>query len=441
MSEVMKGNPAPKAKVKVKAPAAAPRPPAEESTVATLDLPDVADFDMEAFFKERSADAAGLTAKNAKLRSELALVSKGIEGLVSMEASDPIIYSPTRSPSLNRAMQIGGAPSRCTWVITGPYGTGKTALTLLVGSSAQEDGDLFVFIDAEHAADTHQWFDACGVYLPGAGYYRPDTYEQTVLHVAKLIQNFAKAKETGAIPKHRKLILVVDSINKLVPKAEMEQLFKTELGRQFPLRAMLNSAWLDRMTPVVGKNDISFILLAQESQNVDAGMFGKKTKMKGGDRLGYESAVLLRVDWAENMNEKVKKASADDEDDGDDKDDGKVFTGRVLHYTVVKNKVGVCNEKGYLCISTGKGEWPKGFDFPREVDLELEHRGAWKQKGKAYYHPVLAGFPVTELPKGKAGRLRFLRTRKINGVPVWEVLRGWLDDQLAAERGRAAAGE
>lgn len=413
-------------------------------------------FDMERFLRDAAVEEKRKGKVSSLLRAELALISASIEGLVTMEAADPIRYTPTLSPSFNRAMQLGGAPANCTYVITGPYGTGKTAIAELILISGQRHGELAVFIDAEHAADTHEWFRALGTDLAGAGYYRPETYEQTVLHISKIIDNFIKAKAAGKIPEDRLLNLVVDSINKLVPKSELEQLFKTDLGRQYPLRAMLNSAWLDRMTPIVGKHGIRFILLAQESQNVDAGMFGKKTKLKGGDRLGYEATALIRMNYVEQVFEKPPAAAVEEEEDADagekkgkdekDKEnDGKVFAGRILHYTVVKNKVGVALEDGTLCISTGKGAAPLGFDFPREVLLELEHRNALSSKTvtvpgrkkptKVLWHPLLAGVPDADLPPGKGPLLRLLRTATPRGRLLWEEVRDWLDEQRTAERG------
>lgn len=363
-------------------------------------------------------------------RKELESICRGLadDRLLFMEDDRSLVYVPTIFTSYNRAVRLGGHPSGCITVIHGPWAGGKTALAVGVLESFQRQGHLTAFVDAEHAADTLKWFRALGVDLGQTLLYRPRTYEQTVETLGKLIENFHARKRVkeNPIPAERLLCIVVDSINKLVPKEELKKF--GQVGRGFPLRALLNSNWMDALVPVVGEGDVAFLFIAQERVEVDAGAFDRKWRVKGGQAVMFDSTVMVRVDFAGKVKEAPRAAAAEglpDEDGEDAGDDGKVEVGKRHRFVIEKNKVGICHERGYFYTSNGRGEAPLGFDHAREVLDEALARNVLKKPKDVYVHELLpAGI------KGKEGLRQALREAGPDGRPRYEALAALLNGSL-----------
>jgi len=64
----------------------------------------------------------------------------------------PVI--PSGSIALDKALGVGGLPRGRVIEIYGPESSGKTTLALHAVASAQKQGGIAAFIDAEHALDT-----------------------------------------------------------------------------------------------------------------------------------------------------------------------------------------------------------------------------------------------------------------------------------------------
>jgi recombination protein RecA len=305
----------------------------------------------------------------------------------------PIRYVPTIFSSFNRAIVLGGAPLRATWLIHGPSASGKSAFALGLVNSFTRYGHLAAYIDAEHAV-SKQWFDELGADMSAILFEQPDTFEEAVALIDKWVANFKKAKanwqskdpkvKAKGIEPDKGFIIVVDTIHKLVPKRELEKL-STPQGSEKKiaenidkgwgrLRANLISVWIDKMTPVVGKNDITLVMIAHERDNPDQdNWFSPEYKVKGGQSLIYESMVRTRVTAGAPI--KIQKSGK------------KIVVGNTHTIAVAKNKVGYPNEVATIFTSNGKGEAPIGFDLEREVFTEGLLRGVIQQSGSWYYLP------------------------------------------------------
>ncbi len=66
---------------------------------------------------------------------------------------EPIEAISTGSLGLDMALGIGGVPVGRVIEVYGPESSGKTTLALQITASAQADGKVCAFIDAEHALD------------------------------------------------------------------------------------------------------------------------------------------------------------------------------------------------------------------------------------------------------------------------------------------------
>lgn len=280
---------------------------------------------------------------------------------------------PTEFTSFNRASTVGGAPLSCIWLVHGPSMGGKTAFLLGLIRAFQRAKGLSSFIDAEMSADTKSWFPALGVDLDDCLYVgrtdededpEPLTYEQIVEEVDAQLANFQAAKKDRKIPRSTPMIVVVDSVSKMVPASLMKALDKDGgkalrggVGR---IQALLNTAWLAELGTKVGDDNILMALIAHERDKEEKG-YGTDYVVRGGGSLVYDAMMQVRVEFAGL----VKDLSADEAP----------AVGKRHRVKIIKNKHGPGFKFATFYTSTGEGVCPKGFDRVREVVHEGILRG------------------------------------------------------------------
>src|SRR5579862_3804773 len=115
----------------------------------------------------------------------------------------------TGALSLDLALGGKGLPKGRIIELFGPESSGKTTLALHAVANAQRNGGIAAFIDAEHALDP-EYAAKLGVDSDPLLVSQPDTGEQALEIADTLIRS-------GAI-----VIIVIDSVAALVPRAEIE---------------------------------------------------------------------------------------------------------------------------------------------------------------------------------------------------------------------------
>lgn len=304
------------------------------------------------------AEAALPGQDHPDVNPELDILLGGIKDIDNLEDKDDTIIVPTIFPGLNRALHVSGFPTECIVLLHGPSKGGKTVIALGLCASFQIQGHMAVYVDAEHTLDK-QLATNCGTDNAQLKYLRPLTYEQTTDRVEKLIRNFAEGRKKKKIHLDRCLIIVVDSITKLVPENELKEMAKA--GKGYPLRALMNSNWLDRLTPMIGSLPITFVILAHEKVKIDAGLFGKKWRVKGGESLVYDSTVAMRSKVEESVKITRNKKT--------------IVVGHRHHVTIEKSKVGISHEQWKFVMSNGRDGSPIGIDHARGALEEAKLRG------------------------------------------------------------------
>ena len=131
---------------------------------------------------------------------------KGAVMRLGEDSRPPISVIPTGSISLDVALGIGGLPRGRVVEIYGPESSGKTTVALHAIASAQANGGVAAFIDAEHALDP-EYARKLGVDTDALLVSQPDTGEQA-LEIADMLVR------SGALD-----IIVIDSVAALVPRA------------------------------------------------------------------------------------------------------------------------------------------------------------------------------------------------------------------------------
>ncbi len=193
------------------------------------------------------------------------------------EGRAPIEVIPTGAISLDIALGIGGLPRGRVVEIFGPEGSGKTTVALHAAASAQKNGGIAAFIDAEHALDP-DYAKRLGVDTDALLVSQPDTGEQALEIADMLIRS-------SAID-----VIIIDSVAALVPRAEIEgEMGDSHVG----LQARLMSQAMRKLAGALNQTKTTAIFINQLREKVGV-MFGC---------MSYSTRVTL----ADGTQEKIGK--------------------------------------------------------------------------------------------------------------------------------------
>jgi recombination protein RecA len=207
-----------------------------------------------------------------------AIMRLGDEGRV------PIEVIPTGAIALDIALGIGGFPRGRVVEIFGPEGSGKTTVALHAAASAQKNGGIAAFIDAEHALDP-EYAKRLGVDTDALLVSQPDTGEQALEIADMLIRS-------SAID-----VVIIDSVAALVPRAEIEgEMGDSHVG----LQARLMSQAMRKLAGALNQTKTTAIFINQLREKVGV-LFGSPETTSGGRALKFYSSVRLDVRRIETL--------------------------------------------------------------------------------------------------------------------------------------------
>ncbi|MCA9082420.1 MAG: recombinase RecA [Planctomycetaceae bacterium] len=204
---------------------------------------------------------------------------------------------------LNTASDIGGFPGISTGALSldlalggrgfprgriielyGPESSGKTTLALHAIASAQKEGGVAAFIDAEHALDP-SWARRIGVNLDELLVSQP-SYGEEGLRIAEMLV------VSNAVD-----IIVIDSVAALVPKAELDgEIGDTHVG----LQARMMSQAMRKLTGAIAKAKTTVIFINQIREKIGV-MFGSPETTPGGRALKFYSSARVEVRRASSI--------------------------------------------------------------------------------------------------------------------------------------------
>lgn len=258
--------------------------------------------------KTTKKKAAAADDRQKALDAALAQIEKGYgKGAVMRlgdESRPPISAISSGNTAIDVALGVGGFPRGRVIEIYGPESSGKTTVALHAIASAQKEGGIAAFIDAEHALDP-EYARALGVDTDALLVSQPDTGEQA-LEIADMLVR------SGAID-----IIVIDSVAALTPKAEIEgEMGDSHVG----LQARLMSQALRKMAGALYNSGTTAIFINQLREKIGV-MFGSPETTTGGKALKFYASVRCDVRRIQTLK------------------DGQDAIGNRTRLKVVKNKV------------------------------------------------------------------------------------------------------
>jgi recombination protein RecA len=284
----------------------------------------------------------------------------------------------TGSVSLDMALGVGGIPRGRVTEIFGAESSGKSTLAYHVMASAQRNGGVAAYIDAEHAMDP-SYAARCGVNTQELLISQPDTAEQSLEVCEYLVRSTAVD------------VVVIDSVAALVPKAELEgDMGDSHVG----LQARLMSQALRKLTSAISRSNTAVIFINQLREKVGV-MFGNPEVTPGGRALKFYSSVRLDLRRLESIKQ------------------GDEIVGSRVRARVVKNKVAPPFRVAEFDIMFNEG-------ISREGDLlDLGTEQEVIKKSGAFY-----SFGDTRIGQGRENAKAFLKAHKDIADQIEAMIKG-----------------
>lgn len=299
----------------------------------------------------------------------------------------------TRNAIANAVIGQGGVPLGRITVFHGKEASGKTTLLLQVLAEVQAMGGIAAMIDREHKLDVDYAYKL-GFDVERAILSHAQTQEDGLKFIegAIAIARAVRLKKKAPVP----MVIALDSINALVPKAWLE----TEPGtdQRVGLNAAMWSRALPRINEMIAREHVALILISQVRKKIGV-LFGPDEDIAGGNAVKFYASLILETYRAGTLKS------------GDEP------IGSVTRFKTTKNSIAAPFRSGESEIRFGLGFDHDAALFDRAYDLGVIE----KTSGNRYRY---AG---AEIAHGRANAVVALRAddelRQLLSDSLWEAER------------------
>lgn len=260
-------------------------------------------------------------------------------------------YIRTGSPSLDRAIGIGGIPRGRITQLAGKESSGKTmlALSCIKNYLDENPGNTALFIDAEFTYDP-EWASSLGVDVSRVMVIKTNDAKKIfegLIGIRTIKNGKTSVKMKGILDhvidgendKFKNLgIIVLDSIAVLNTPIEAG----ADIGKanMAPIPRFLSTE-LKKLTPIVAQANVAFIGINQVRVNLGQ-MFGDPTSSPGGKALKHACSLMINMAPITGADSVILDNSGD-------------RVGHMVRAKIGKNKVGSPFKKAEYSIEYLKG--------------------------------------------------------------------------------------
>lgn len=198
----------------------------------------------------------------------------------------------------------GGIPEGRIIEVFGKYSSGKSLLAFQLAKNCQKMGGMVFYFDVEHSV-VPEYLSQLGIskknfVLIDDKYITEEVFQDIENLVIKINASGKKNKPP--------VLIIVDSIAALVPKAEQEATYEQQT---MGLQARTLSKALRKITPVISTEAVTLVLLNQIRARIKSSPFdfGPAEDSTGGNALKFFCSVRINMDGSS----KIKPTKESDE--------------------------------------------------------------------------------------------------------------------------------
>ena len=267
-------------------------------------------------------------------------VGKANISTLGENVNSDIARRPTGSISLDYVTG-GGFPVGKIVELYGPESSGKTSTTIHAIIEEQRAGGVAAIIDAEHAFDK-RYASKLGVDVDNLIISQPDTGEEALNITKALIET----EEVG--------LIVIDSTNALVPKAELEGDVDDP---SMALQARMLSKGLRMLKGAANTHNCTLIFISQTRSKI--GPYGGQA-VGVGNAMKFYASIRINIKKSQPLM------------------DGGIAIGHTLQFEAKKNKTATPYRVGETFLRYGHGYDRVGELLEYGVQLGIiDKKGSW----------------------------------------------------------------
>lgn len=171
--------------------------------------------------------------------------------------------------------------------LSGLEGSGKSLICAHMIANVQKDGGVAVLIDSEAAVNA-EFYEAIGIDMSRLVYVPTDNVEEAFETVELIIEKVRKSGKTD-----KKVLIIVDSVAALLPKAELDAGFEQQ--GYGTAKAKFLSRALAKIVQLVARRRIALVLTNQLRMKLNAQPFSDPYITPGGLAIKFYCSTRVRL--------------------------------------------------------------------------------------------------------------------------------------------------